>query len=107
MKSISNEMLRDLFCAEQQIRLINRLRREIVCCDFFDYSSTHEMFVGIRNHMSNFYSAKYHLEDITYNNDTYYVEDISFVYHCTIYMIAGNKSQDLTLKEIRNAQPIP
>lgn len=107
MKSISNEMLRDLWLAGKHNKMLNCLRREIVSCDFFDYSSLNDMFVGMRNYMSNFYSSKYHQEDITYNNDTYYIEDISFGYHCTIYMIAGDKSQDLTLKEIINAQFIP
>lgn len=103
----SNEMLKDLFGAEQQMRLINRLRREIVSCDFFDYSSTNEMFLNIRDYMSRFYSAKYHLEDISYKNIIYSVGDISFNYSCSIYMVAGNQEQDLTLREIINAQLVP
>lgn len=106
MKSISNEMLNDLYMAEKQIKLINRLRHEIVSCDFFDYTNTNDFFVQMRHHMSNFYSSKYYNEDIEYKNNIYSVEDVSFNYSCSIYMLAGDREQDLPLKEIMNAQII-
>lgn len=108
MKLTSNEMLNDLALAGKHNKMLTSLRREIISCDFFDYSSLNDMFVCMRNYMSNFYSSKYHQDEITYKSNTYYIEDVSFGYSsCSIYMLSGDNEQDLSLKEIINAQFIP